>query len=131
MVSSEGRIKEIEKFLLSEVSKSNGNSRSKTLNGFISYQENADKNSKIEQVIRDSGLSERQVQRLFNEYVGIPPKKYFEIKKIESAIKLFKTSLNLTEIAYSSGYYDQSHFINSFKNYTGLLPGEFKKIVCN
>jgi len=129
--SPKDRINVIEKFLLSELSRSADDTKSKTLHNFISYLNKAEKNAKLEQLIKGSGLSERQVQRLFNEFVGIPPKKYFEIKKIESAIKLFKSSLNLTEIAYRSGYYDQSHFINSFKNYTGLLPKEFKKIACN
>ncbi len=125
------RIITAEKFLLSELSKVSTYEKSTVINGFISFLNKANYDVKLEHLIKDSGLSERQVQRLFNEFIGISPKKYLEIKRIEAAIKLFKTSSNLTDIAYKSGYYDQSHFINSFKNYTGLLPKEFKKIICN
>ncbi|MEZ4747997.1 MAG: helix-turn-helix domain-containing protein [Calditrichia bacterium] len=33
--------------------------------------------------------------------------------------------VNLTEIGYDNGFADQSHFIRSFKRYTGKTPKEF------
>jgi AraC-like DNA-binding protein len=34
---------------------------------------------------------------------------------------------NLTEIAYDNDYFDQSHFIKDFKEFTGVSPKEFYK----
>jgi AraC-like DNA-binding protein len=32
---------------------------------------------------------------------------------------------NLTSIAYEFGYFDQSHFIRDFKNFSGITPSEY------
>jgi AraC-like DNA-binding protein len=36
-------------------------------------------------------------------------------------------TINLTELAYSSGYFDQAHFIKDFKKNTGMTPGQYLK----
>lgn len=38
---------------------------------------------------------------------------------------LDKEPQNLTKIAYSSNYYDQSHFIKDFREFTGITPKDF------
>jgi AraC-like DNA-binding protein len=72
------------------------------------------------------GLGERKLQRLFKKYVGLSPKYYSRIIRfnyIFSLIKDGKTSW--AELVYKSGYYDQSHFIRNFKNFTGVDPSEY------
>lgn len=32
---------------------------------------------------------------------------------------------SLTDIAYDCGYYDQSHFINDFKEFSGYHPSQY------
>ena len=34
---------------------------------------------------------------------------------------------SLSEIALAAGFYDQSHFANAFKRYTGMTPSEFRR----
>ncbi|MCY1561266.1 hypothetical protein D9M68_984990 [compost metagenome] len=36
-----------------------------------------------------------------------------------------KQFTNLTEVAYENDFYDQAHFINDFKEFTGMSPKEF------
>jgi AraC-like DNA-binding protein len=36
-------------------------------------------------------------------------------------------TINLTKLAYNSGYFDQAHFIKDFKKYTGMTPGQYLK----
>ncbi|MBN2281681.1 MAG: helix-turn-helix transcriptional regulator [Candidatus Marinimicrobia bacterium] len=71
-------------------------------------------------------VSERTLKRLFFEKVGIGPKKFAEIVKLQSAFNLLEKDYSLTEVAYLSGYYDQAHFIKSFRKFTGLTPFKFR-----
>ncbi len=49
--------------------------------------------------------------------------------RIEKSIPLIKdTKISLGEIAHYCGFADQSHFIRNFKNSTGFLPGEMRKL---
>lgn len=72
-------------------------------------------------------LSRRQYERLFKKNIGLSPKKMMQIVRFQRAIyaKECRPSLNLTDIAYSAGYYDQSHMIREFKKLSGMIPKEF------
>ena len=53
---------------------------------------------------------------------------YIRKLRIEKAIELLKGSKHpLSEIAYLTGFSDQSHFTRIFKKHTGKNPSEFKK----
>ena len=39
------------------------------------------------------------------------------------------TATRLTDLALQNGYYDQSHLIREFKNYTDLTPNQFAKTI--
>jgi AraC-like DNA-binding protein len=48
--------------------------------------------------------------------------------RIEKAIELLKDPKNsLADIAYLTGFSDQSHFTRIFKKFTGKNPSEFRK----
>lgn len=72
-------------------------------------------------------LSRKQFERIFTEYIGISPKQYLKIIRLQATIyfKSKNEKSTLTELAYENGYYDQSHFINDFKILTGLTPKQF------
>ena len=65
-------------------------------------------------------LSVRQFERKFKELAGLPPKLYTRILRFQAATQQYRGSKSLTDIAYSCGYYDQSHFIHDFKEFSGL-----------
>ena len=69
-------------------------------------------------------LSRKQFERKFLEFIGISPKQYLKTIRFQAAIyfKSRNAQLSMTELAYESGYYDQSHFINDFKKLSGLTP---------
>jgi AraC-like DNA-binding protein len=71
-------------------------------------------------------ISQRQLSRRFNSYVGISPKEFIRTNRFIYSLKHLKKypAINLTEIAYESGYYDQAHFIRECKEFSGLTPGE-------
>lgn len=74
-------------------------------------------------------LSERSLQRIFKEHVGISPKKFADIMRLENSIDLFRKGKTLTDVCYESGYYDQPHFIKSFRRFTGHTPSEFYSLL--
>lgn len=71
-------------------------------------------------------MSERQFQRRFRQQVGVPPKLFARILRFQSALHVMQreAELPLTEIAFASGYADQSHFIRDFRRFGGLTPGD-------
>ncbi|WP_129713657.1 helix-turn-helix domain-containing protein [Pedobacter sp. SYP-B3415] len=69
------------------------------------------------------GMSERR----FKQYVGISPKLFARISRFQAALKQLRDEKyeRLSDIAYSHEYADQSHFIRSFKEFSGVLPKDF------
>ena len=74
----------------------------------------------------DCYLSRRQFERKFIHYAGYSPKQFQRIARFNAVIKGFdKRPSSLTEMAYSCGYYDQSHFIHDFRLFSGYNPKAF------
>lgn len=73
--------------------------------------------------------TERTLQRLFLADVGISPKQFCKIIQFQSSHSqlLADSFTRLTDIVYENGYADQSHFIRSFRKYTGKKPSTVKK----
>lgn len=74
-------------------------------------------------------ISERSLNRLFHEHIGLSPKALCRITRLQRVIKLCMedNQMDILLTAYDSGYFDQSHFIKDFKEFCGCTPGEFKK----
>ncbi|REL24030.1 AraC family transcriptional regulator [Rhodohalobacter sp. SW132] len=72
-------------------------------------------------------LSERQFERKFKEHTGFTPVKYLRLVRFGKACDHYTEFDNksLTEIALECGYYDQSHFIKDFKQFSGYHPSAF------
>jgi AraC-like DNA-binding protein len=69
------------------------------------------------------GLSERYIQQLFLDHVGIAPSAFFSVYRFNKSLQLvLSSSLPLTSVAYDCGYYDQAHFIREFRKFTGITP---------
>ncbi|MCB0263351.1 MAG: AraC family transcriptional regulator [Calditrichaeota bacterium] len=72
-------------------------------------------------------VAERTLERHFLREIGVTPKQFAKIIQFRSAMEQMTEAdyVNLTEIGYDNGFADQSHFIRSFKRYTGKTPKEF------
>ena len=86
----------------------------------------ADGDIKIADLASEHGLSLRQFERKFKEFAGINPKLYSRVVRFQAATRHKLEGIrDLTEIAYASGYYDQSHFIKDFRQFSGYTPKEY------
>lgn len=74
--------------------------------------------------------TERTLQRHFLNYIGLPPKQFAKIIQFQSSFNQMsdKAFTSLSEIVFNGGYSDQSHFIRSFKKFTGKKPSAFKTV---
>ncbi len=74
--------------------------------------------------------TERTLQRQFIEYVGISPKQFSKIIQFQFSLNQISDEMfsKLSDIVYDNGFADQSHFIRSFKKFTGKKPSQFKKL---
>lgn len=71
------------------------------------------------------GLSERYLEKLFVDHVGITPSAFFSVHRFNKSLgQILSSDRSLTSIAYECGYFDQSHFIREFRKYTGITPFE-------
>lgn len=69
-------------------------------------------------------LSQRQFERKFKEFVGFSPKLFSRIVRFKSLLchQDNTEQRTLTQVAYDFGYYDQAHFIQDFKAFSGYNP---------
>jgi len=74
-------------------------------------------------------LTERTLERRFINQVGLTPKQFAKIIQFKSSLHQLKASKTpeLINVGLDSGFSDQSHFIRTFKRYTGKTPSTFLK----
>ena len=70
--------------------------------------------------------SERTLERYFKSYIGLSPKFYSRIIRFSSIFELIQEEeIDWQDIVYRAGYYDQSHFIKNFQEFTGEDPSKY------
>ena len=79
---------------------------------------------KVSDLANSACWSEKQFYRVFLDFVGISPKQFLKIVRLQNALYQIQNNFahNLTDLAYICGYFDQAHFVNDFKALTGFTP---------
>lgn len=74
----------------------------------------------------NTGLSPRQLRRIFNFYIGTTPKAFSNVARFQHILNAnpSKQSLKETRFYFDVGYFDQAHFIKDFKIFYGVTPSE-------
>jgi len=70
---------------------------------------------------RGAGVSERQLQRVFLDHIGVAPKVYARVIRLRSFVR-DRASTTLAEAAGAAGYADQSHLCREVRALTGVSP---------
>lgn len=89
-------------------------------------EENYLGNIMISDLSKTCDMSEYSLIRQFENSLGLSPHKYITNLRINYAKNLLKGNKSLSEIALESAFYDQSHFIKCFKEYTGVTPKKYR-----
>ena len=74
----------------------------------------------------NTGLSPRQLRRIFNFYIGTTAKSFSNVVRFQHILnaKPSKQSLKENKLYFDVGFFDQAHFIKNFKTFYGVTPSE-------
>jgi AraC-like DNA-binding protein len=72
-------------------------------------------------------LSERRLHQLFTTEVGLSPKLWSRVQRFQRAVDLLHKGAEprWSTLALDCGFYDQSHFCNEFRAFSGLDPSGY------
>ncbi len=99
------------------------------INEIITAIETDESLQTVNAVAKAFGRSERGLQQLFRDYVGIGLKWLLQRHKLLAAAQQIREidQPDWATIAYDLGYSSQQHFITAFKNVLGKTPLQYKK----
>jgi len=86
---------------------------------------NLQRNVRLEELARLTGLSKAYLIRSFRRLVGMPPYEWLLQLRIESARLRLQEGCPISELAIELGFADQSHFHRRFKSITGVTPAAY------
>lgn len=86
-------------------------------------------NLSIDQLARECGLSPRQFGRAFVKSNGLPAHRWRNERRIQRAKEMLsETSIPLSVVAITCGFFDQSHFSKVFEQCVGSSPGAYRRV---
>lgn len=70
-----------------------------------------------------TGVSVRQLERLFGKFLNTSPKKYYMELRLERARHLLlQTEMSVTDVAFASGFENPGHFSRVYRTAFGVTP---------
>jgi len=98
-------------------------------NGLFEYiRENITKPIKISDLADIAKLSESQLRRKFQKEFGITPQTFIQRARLQTAAHLLRNEPNsISQVAFQSGFTDQSYFTRQFKKFFGKTPKEYSR----
>jgi AraC-like DNA-binding protein len=83
------------------------------------------RNISLRELSHLAGLSQFHFTRVFSNEVGMPPHAFQTQVRIATAKRLLKSGMPLVNVATTTGFSDQSHFIRQFKRLMKVTPGQY------
>ncbi len=80
----------------------------------------------IPSVVARTPMGVRQLERHFQEDVGLSPKIFARIVRLQVALRRIRVGSALTEVALACGYYDQAHMTRDFRHLAAMSPGAWQ-----
>ena len=83
---------------------------------------------RIAALARRLGVSSRTLERRFLEGVGLTPKRYARIQRMQQSLRLLSMpATSAAAVAYTMGYADQAHLTRELAELAGCRPGEVRQ----
>jgi len=75
------------------------------------------------ELARGTGLSTRQLERLFRKYLGRSPARYYlELRLNKARLLLLQTNMSVIDVALACGFVSASHFSKCYRDFFGHTP---------
>lgn len=87
--------------------------------------EDLDSGVSLETIANQVGFSRFHFIRQFKKSTGLSPHQFRIQRRIQTAKSLIKKGLPFCDVALETGFSDQSHFTNKFRQYTGATPSQY------
>lgn len=101
---------------------------SPTVSSAINYiATNITEEISLEDLAMYSGLSLSRFKQRFRDEMGISPREYVNVKKVEKAKELLASGKNITDTAFELSFSSSNYFSVVFKKVTGMSPKEYLK----
>lgn len=80
----------------------------------------------VEKLTEEAGISRAQLHRKMKEIAGVSTGEFIRNLRLEQAARLIgEGKINITQVAYSVGFNNQTHFSTIFKKHFGMSPSEY------
>lgn len=88
----------------------------------------ADGNLSVTALARQLGCGLRSLQQRFGSAVGLAPKEYARIRRLQACIRLLDAGdVAPADAAFSSGFADQAHATRALRDFAGLPPARLRR----
>jgi transcriptional regulator GlxA family with amidase domain len=99
---------------------------SNLLNAIKWIEKNFQTESGVERMYRETGISARQLQRLFKTHVGQSPLQYMiELRLSHARSLLARTEMSIVDISSACGFETAAQFSKTFKKKFGVSPSRY------
>jgi AraC-like DNA-binding protein len=116
--TSLARVRRVESFLLARLRADRADRLVQALVGALAIG----RRQRIQDVVRDFGASDRTVERRFRHAVGVAPKLFARVLRLQDALRRREQQVAWSELALDAGYCDQSHLIRDARQLFGASP---------
>jgi AraC-like DNA-binding protein len=123
IASPQGRLQWLEQFLVARfTSRLESRLRPPQVQFALRYFSHNPSIASVRETARQIGWSERRFSQVFREEVGLTPKVWCRIQRFQLAVRQLHAGADIrwAELALDCGYYDQSHFANEFRAFSGV-----------
>ncbi|MBO6522472.1 MAG: helix-turn-helix domain-containing protein [Balneolaceae bacterium] len=117
-------LKKVERFIEKHIVNKKSNPKIEYISQLVSSNQGL---ITVKRMADEMGFSDRYLRKIFSLEVGLSPKRYSMITRVTNIVKSVDTgsAKDWTNLALSSGYFDQSHMIDDFNNLLGESPEVF------
>lgn len=118
----------VEEFYLKQLRKDH--KRDESFEKVLSHLYSNPQDSSIKELAELMQVSQKHLISLFDKRVGLKPKYLARIFRFQKAIQKLEhqEKIDWIDLAHECGYYDQSHFIRDFLEFSGINPSDYPNL---
>ncbi len=119
--TSLARVRRVERFLLALLRAKNADPM---VERAVHHMRDSGYGAPVGQVARHLGASERTLERRFRRAIGVAPKMFSRVMRLQSALaaRTQGQPVRWSELALDAGFYDQAHLIREMRELFGTTP---------